>query len=198
MSTAGGIVIAIFVLLIAAAVGWVVFTQLRARRLGVCLIVLFCDHHSISPFLSARRLYLQLCAPRRDVVAGHRKAFTQFIMLTSSSSSLPRASSHTYHGIKRKVRTGRRGLRPAASSAGSTTRSASSRTATTGPPPAPTSRTSAAVRPADVVGSDPSIPTRPGIRASAMKRMRTDTTRRILAVGTGIPGTAEAVVEATT
>lgn len=35
MSTAGGIVIAIFVLLIAAAVGWVVFTQLRARRLGV-------------------------------------------------------------------------------------------------------------------------------------------------------------------
>lgn len=35
VSTAGGVVIAIFVLLIAAAVGWVVFTQLRARRLGV-------------------------------------------------------------------------------------------------------------------------------------------------------------------
>ncbi|KAJ4327278.1 hypothetical protein N0V84_002291 [Fusarium piperis] len=35
VSTAGGIVIAIFVLLIAAAVGWVVFTQLRARRLGL-------------------------------------------------------------------------------------------------------------------------------------------------------------------
>ncbi|KAM5348462.1 hypothetical protein ACJ41O_008286 [Fusarium nematophilum] len=35
VSTAGGIVIAIFVLLIAAAVGWVVFTQLRARKLGL-------------------------------------------------------------------------------------------------------------------------------------------------------------------
>lgn len=36
VSTAGGIVIAILVLLVAGAVGWVVFTQLRARRLGVC------------------------------------------------------------------------------------------------------------------------------------------------------------------
>lgn len=35
VSTAGGIVIAILVILIVAAVGWVVFTQLRARRLGV-------------------------------------------------------------------------------------------------------------------------------------------------------------------
>ncbi|KAH6899026.1 hypothetical protein B0T10DRAFT_601910 [Thelonectria olida] len=35
VSTAGGVVIAIVVLLIAAAVGWVVFTQLRARRLGL-------------------------------------------------------------------------------------------------------------------------------------------------------------------
>lgn len=35
VSTAGGIVIAIIVLLLAAAVGWVVFTQLRARRLGL-------------------------------------------------------------------------------------------------------------------------------------------------------------------
>ncbi|KAF4447126.1 hypothetical protein F53441_9271 [Fusarium austroafricanum] len=35
VSTAGGIVIAIFVLLIAGAVGWVIFTQLRARRLGL-------------------------------------------------------------------------------------------------------------------------------------------------------------------
>ncbi|KAF5025476.1 hypothetical protein F66182_2452 [Fusarium sp. NRRL 66182] len=35
VSTAGGIVIAILVLLVAAAVGWVVFTQLRARRLGL-------------------------------------------------------------------------------------------------------------------------------------------------------------------
>ncbi|KAK2595913.1 hypothetical protein QQS21_006508 [Conoideocrella luteorostrata] len=35
VSTAGGIVIAIVVLLIAAAVGWVVFTQMRARRLGL-------------------------------------------------------------------------------------------------------------------------------------------------------------------
>jgi hypothetical protein len=37
VSTAGGIVIAIVVLLIAGAIGWVVFTQMRARRLGVCL-----------------------------------------------------------------------------------------------------------------------------------------------------------------
>lgn len=35
VSTAGGIVIAIVVLLLAAAIGWIVFTQLRARRLGV-------------------------------------------------------------------------------------------------------------------------------------------------------------------
>ncbi|POR33653.1 Uncharacterized protein TPAR_06143 [Tolypocladium paradoxum] len=35
VSTAGGIVIAIVVLLVAAAVGWVAFTQLRARRLGL-------------------------------------------------------------------------------------------------------------------------------------------------------------------
>jgi hypothetical protein len=36
VSTAGGIVIAIIVIALAAAVAWVVFTQLRARRLGVC------------------------------------------------------------------------------------------------------------------------------------------------------------------
>lgn len=36
VSTAGGIVIAIIVLLVTGAVGWVIFTQLRARRLGVC------------------------------------------------------------------------------------------------------------------------------------------------------------------
>ncbi|KAF5534730.1 3-phytase A [Fusarium mexicanum] len=35
VSTAGGIVIAIIVLLVAGAVGWVIFTQLRARRLGL-------------------------------------------------------------------------------------------------------------------------------------------------------------------
>lgn len=35
VSTAGGIVIAIVVIALAAAVGWVVFTQYRARRLGV-------------------------------------------------------------------------------------------------------------------------------------------------------------------
>lgn len=35
VSTAGGIVIAVVVLLVAAAVGWIVFTQLRARKLGV-------------------------------------------------------------------------------------------------------------------------------------------------------------------
>lgn len=37
VSTAGGIVIAIVVILVVAAVGWIVFTQLRARRLGVSL-----------------------------------------------------------------------------------------------------------------------------------------------------------------
>lgn len=48
VSTAGGIVIAIVVILVAAAVGWVVFSQLRARRLGVslcsfpCLAVFLC------------------------------------------------------------------------------------------------------------------------------------------------------------
>ncbi|KAF6838127.1 hypothetical protein CMUS01_04750 [Colletotrichum musicola] len=35
VSAAGGIVIAILVILIVAAIGWVVFTQLRARRLGL-------------------------------------------------------------------------------------------------------------------------------------------------------------------
>lgn len=35
VSTVGGIVIAIVVILVAAAIGWVVFSQLRARRLGV-------------------------------------------------------------------------------------------------------------------------------------------------------------------
>lgn len=35
VSTAGAIVIAVVVVLVAAAVGWIVFTQLRARRLGL-------------------------------------------------------------------------------------------------------------------------------------------------------------------
>lgn len=35
MHAAGVFFIVLFVLLIAGAVGWVVFTQLRARRLGV-------------------------------------------------------------------------------------------------------------------------------------------------------------------
>lgn len=37
VSTAGGIAIAVVVVLVGLAVGWVVFTQLRARRLGVRL-----------------------------------------------------------------------------------------------------------------------------------------------------------------
>ena len=43
VSTAGAIVIAIVVLLIAAAIGWVVFTQLRARRLGVGSLLTLCS-----------------------------------------------------------------------------------------------------------------------------------------------------------
>lgn len=35
VSAAGGIVIAILVLAIVGGAGWVIFTQLRARRLGV-------------------------------------------------------------------------------------------------------------------------------------------------------------------
>lgn len=58
VSTAGGIVIAVVVLLVAAAVGWIVFTQLRARRLGVCRMLsspplpvpTFADRH---PWISA-------------------------------------------------------------------------------------------------------------------------------------------------
>lgn len=41
VSTAGGIVIAIVVILVAAAIGWVVFSQLRARRLGVSFFLFF-------------------------------------------------------------------------------------------------------------------------------------------------------------
>jgi len=37
MNTAGVIVLVIFLLLVAAGVGWVVFTRLRAKRLGVSL-----------------------------------------------------------------------------------------------------------------------------------------------------------------
>lgn len=40
VSTAGGIVIAIVVVLVVAAIGWVVFSQLRARRLGVSFFLL--------------------------------------------------------------------------------------------------------------------------------------------------------------
>lgn len=57
VSTAGGIVIAVVVLLIAAAVGWVVFTQLRARRLGVRAL----SHlPSIMSAATARELYSYL------------------------------------------------------------------------------------------------------------------------------------------
>lgn len=35
VNTAGGIVIAVVVILLAAGIAWIVFTQLRARRLGV-------------------------------------------------------------------------------------------------------------------------------------------------------------------
>lgn len=38
VSTGGGIVIAVVVILLIIAVGWVVFTQLRARRLGVSFV----------------------------------------------------------------------------------------------------------------------------------------------------------------
>lgn len=41
VSTAGGIVIAIVVILVAAVIGWLVFSQLRARRLGVSFSLLF-------------------------------------------------------------------------------------------------------------------------------------------------------------
>lgn len=57
VSTAGGIVIAIVVILVVAAAGWVVFTQLRARRLGVSLSLL-CNHflHQALPLLHRKLL----------------------------------------------------------------------------------------------------------------------------------------------
>jgi hypothetical protein len=53
VSTAGGIVIAIVVIIVAAAVGWVVFSQLRARRLGV----------SFDPFALCFYFYFYLFSP---------------------------------------------------------------------------------------------------------------------------------------
>jgi len=50
VNAAGGIVIAIIVILIVAGAGWVIFTQLRARRLGVSVAPFFITgfHHSHS------------------------------------------------------------------------------------------------------------------------------------------------------
>ena len=36
MNTAGAVVLALVLLLLAAGVGWVIFTRVRAARLGVC------------------------------------------------------------------------------------------------------------------------------------------------------------------
>lgn len=60
VNTAGAIVIAIVVLLVIAAAAWVVFTQLRARKLGVSLAVgRLPERHSttISPQGSAHHVY---------------------------------------------------------------------------------------------------------------------------------------------
>ena len=62
VSTAGGIVIAIVVLVLLAAVGWVVFTQLRARRLGVSHSL-----YSVWEFYSADGL-LYRCAIDGDLI----------------------------------------------------------------------------------------------------------------------------------
>ena len=37
MNTAGAVVLALVLLLLAAGVGWVIFTRVRAARLGVCI-----------------------------------------------------------------------------------------------------------------------------------------------------------------
>lgn len=58
VSTAGGIVIAIVVILVAAAIGWVVFSQLRARRLGVSFFLLLLLLFFLT--LSAALLFPQL------------------------------------------------------------------------------------------------------------------------------------------
>jgi hypothetical protein len=36
MNTAGAVVLALVLLLLAAGVGWVIFTRIRASQLGVC------------------------------------------------------------------------------------------------------------------------------------------------------------------
>jgi hypothetical protein len=41
MNTAGAVVLAIVLLLIAAGAGWIIFTRVRAARLGVSLIFHF-------------------------------------------------------------------------------------------------------------------------------------------------------------
>lgn len=56
VNAAGGIVIAILVLLLVAGVGWVIFTQLRARRLGVSQASLFA-----SSFLPLKQIQWSHC-----------------------------------------------------------------------------------------------------------------------------------------
>jgi hypothetical protein len=66
VSTAGGIVIAIVVILVVAAAGWVVFTQLRARRLGVSFSLL-CGYLCVSsPYYRIANTW----TGRNDMVVG--------------------------------------------------------------------------------------------------------------------------------
>ena len=153
VSTAGGIVIAIIVIALAAAVAWVVFTQLRARRLGVC---------STPP--SPKPIDTQLHA----IYANH--------LMRARNSSLPRPSLPTYPGNPTAIPTVRHVLRPVASSVGSTIRSASLGTETTVPLPGPTRHPFTAHPVPDVAASDLSIRMRRGIRVSVPKLMGTGLT----------------------
>lgn len=60
VSTAGGIVIAIVVLLLAAAVGWVGYTQVRARKLGVRFHVPFSSRMVLGIHQKIRSIYCLL------------------------------------------------------------------------------------------------------------------------------------------
>ncbi|KAG6041681.1 hypothetical protein E4U41_002955 [Claviceps citrina] len=103
VSTAGGVVIAVVVLLTAAAVGWVVWTQVRARKLGL-------PQPGLLSYLPWKRSDQNPYGPPQPAPGGLVGWFNDQVRKVKNRNS--RSAAGAYEGQSRGAGAGRRGFGP--------------------------------------------------------------------------------------
>lgn len=158
VGTAGAIIITIVVLAVVGGVGWVFYSRLQAKKLGVRRRIRSSTFLPCLPYLPSRSVCYAMQWRKAD-----RDFLHSFLLHPSPPSYL------LFTNPTRRP-TGPRLRRQEASPVGSMTRSENLKIATTAVPPA---HTKAPAQPRGAAASDPSTQMRHGTRASVTRRTTT-------------------------